>query len=205
MDLCLPYYQRHNCTYLTTATTLKEQPSLYHTTRHNNIYLSSPTTTITNTSLPYYQTQQYLPVFTNHYNYKYLSTILPDTTIFTCLHQPLQLQIPLYHTTRHNNIYLSSPTTTITNTSLPYYQTQQYLPVFTNHYNYKYLSTILSDTTVLTCLQKPPYNNIHLSTILPKTQLHLFAYRNHLTTTYTCLPYYLRHNCIYLPTATTLQ
>ena len=105
------------------------------------------------------ETQLYLPAYSNHFKRTIIS--LPDTTILTCLHQPL--------------------------------------------YNNKHLSTILPDTTILTCLQKPPYNNIHLSTILPKTQLYLSAYSNHLTTTYTCLPYYQRHNCINLPTATTLQ
>ena len=140
----------------------------------------------TTTFLPYYQTQTYLPVYTNHF--------------------------------------------TITNTSLPYYRTQLYLLAYRNHltitpsclpyyqrHNYTYLPTATTlqqhppvfhttkDTTVFTCLQKPPYNNTHLSTILPKTQLYLSAYSNHLTTTSSCLPYNQRHNCIYLPTATTLQ
>ena len=84
------------------------------------------------------------------------------------------------------------------------------------------------DTTILTCQQQPPYNNSHMSiilpetqlylpaysnhhtitttsTILPDTQLYLIAYSNHLTITTTCLPYYQRHNCTFLPTATTLN
>ena len=61
------------------------------------------------------------------------------------------------------------------------------------------------DTTVLTCLQQPSYNNIHLSTILPETRLYLPVYKNHLTITPTCQPYYQKHNYTYLLTATTSQ
>ena len=114
----------------------------------------------------------------------FMSTILPET----------QLYLPAY-----SNHFKR------TTASLPYYQTQPYLPVYTNHFTITNTSLpyYRTCTTVLACLQKPPYNNIHLSTILPKTQLYLSAYSNHLTST--CLPYYQRHNCIYLPTPTTLQ
>ena len=83
------------------------------------------------------------------------------------------------------------------------------------------------DITVLFCIQQPPFNNIHLSTILPETQLYLSAFSNHLTITSTCqpyhqtqliglsaysnyltitstcLPFYQKYDCTYLPTATT--
>ena len=55
------------------------------------------------------------------------------------------------------------------------------------------------------CLQQPPYNNNHLSTILLKIQIYLPVYSNHITIKTTCLPYYRRDNHTYLPTATTLQ
>ena len=135
----------------------------------------------TTTSLPYYQTQPYLPVYTNHF--------------------------------------------TITNTSLPYNWTQLYLLAYRNHltiistclpyyqrHNYTYLPTATTlqqhttrATTVFTCLQQPPYNSIHLSTIPPETRLYLLAYSNHLTITSTFLPYFQRHKYTYLLTETTLQ
>ena len=61
------------------------------------------------------------------------------------------------------------------------------------------------DTTIRTCLEKPPYNNNHLYTILHETQLYLPAYSNHLTITTSCLPYCQRHKYTYLPTVTILQ
>ena len=114
------------------------------------------------------------------YNYNHLYTILPET----------QLYLPAYS----NHL-------TITTTSLPYYQTQLYLPAYSNHltltsiclpycqiHNYAYLPTA-------TTIQKhPPIQhttrdtNIHLSTIIPETQLYLPAYSNHLTITSICLP-----------------
>ena len=93
----------------------------------------------------------------------FMSIILPET----------QLYLPAY-----SNHFKR------TTTSLPYYQTQPYSPVYTNHFTITNTSLLYYWTHVLTCLQKPPYNNIHLSTILPETQL------------------YLSHN---LPTAITLQ
>ena len=129
---------------------------------------------------------------------EFVYTILPDTTVLTA----------------YSNHFKR------TTTSLPYYQTQPYLPVYTNHFNNKHLSTILPDTTVLTCLQKPPYNSIHLTHSLPYYQRHNYtylptatflqqrtpvyhttrdttylpAYSNHLTITSTCLPYFQRHD-----------
>ena len=139
----------------------------------------------------------------------FMSTILPET----------QLYLPAY-----SNHFKR------TNTSLPYYRTQLYLLSYSNHltitstclpyyqrHNYTYLHTATTlqqhppvyhttrDTTVFTCLQQPPYNNIHLSTILQETRLYLLAYSNHLTITSTCLPYFQRHKYTYLPTETTLQ
>ena len=52
------------------------------------------------------------------------------------------------------------------------------------------------DTTIRTCLEKPPYNNNHLYTILHETQLYLPAYSNHLTITTSCLPYCQRHKYV---------
>ena len=119
---------------------------------------------------------------------------------------------------------------TITPTCLPDYQRYHctYLPTETTLQKYPPVYHTTRDTTICTCLQQPPYNNTHLSTILPetqlylpvysnhltitstclpyyKTQLDLSAYSNHLTITSTCLPYYQRYNCTYLPTETTLQ
>ena len=85
---------------------------------------------------------------------------------------------------RHNYTHLPRINhVTITTTYIPYYTSR----------------------TVLTCLQQPPYSNNLMSAILPETQIYLPAYSNLLTITTTCLPYYQKHNCTYLPTATTLQ
>ena len=115
---------------------------------------------------------------------------------------------------------------TITSTCLPYYQRHNYtyLPKATILQFHPPVYHTIRDTTVLTCLQQPPYNNINLSTILPETQLYLSAYSNHLTITptcllyyhfpvnsnhisitSTCLPYYQRYDCTFLSIATTLQ
>ena len=120
------------------------------------------------------------------YNNNHLSTILPET----------QLYLPAYS----NHL-------TITTTCLPYYQRHNYtyLPIATTLQKQPPIYHTTRDTTILTCLQQPPYNNNHMSTIQPETQLYLPTYNNHLTITTTRLPYYQRHNYTYLPTATTLQ
>ena len=115
----------------------------------------------------------------------FMSTILPET----------QLYLPAY-----SNHFKR------TTTSLPYYQTQLYLPVYTNHFK----RTTTSLPYYQTQLYLPVYTNHfkRTTTSLPydRTQLYLLAYRDHLyTITSTCLPYYQRHNCIYMPTETTLQ
>ena len=140
----------------------------------------------TTTSLPYYQTQPYLPVYINH-------LAITNTSL-------LYYQTQLYLLAYRNHL-------TITSTCLPYYQRHNYtyLPTATTLQQHPPVYHTTRDTTVFTCIQQLPNNNIHLSTILPETQLYLPAYSNYLTTTSTCLPYYKRHNCIYLPTATTLQ
>ena len=107
-------------------------------------------------------------------------TKVPETNYTYLPTDPtLQKQPPLYQTTRDTTV----------RTCL------QQQP-----FNYIHLSTILPDTTMLTWFQQPLYNNKHLFTIL-RTQLYLLAYSNHLTITSTCLPYYQRHDCTYLPTA----
>ena len=127
MDLCLPYYQRHN----RTKTTLKEQPPSYHTTRHNHTYLSTPTTLQKQT--PLYHTTE-------------------NKTVLTCLERP-----------PYNNIH-----------RLPYYQRHNYtyLPTATTLQQHPPVYHTTRDTTVFTCLQQPPYNNFHLSTMLPDTRLY---------------------------------
>ena len=96
---------------------------------------------------------------------------------------------------------------TITSTCLPYYQRHNYtyLPTATTLQQHPPFYHTTRDTTVLFCLQQPPFNNIHLSAILPETQKYLPAYRNHLTVTSTCLPYYQIYDCTDLPTETTLK
>ena len=209
---CLPYYQRHNYIYPPTATTLQKHPPVYYTTRDttvlscqqqppfNNIHLStilpeiqlyfpvnSYHLTITPTCLPYYQTTTVLSCLQQPpYNNNHMSTILPET----------QLYFPV------NSNHIS-----ITSICLPYYQRYDctFLPTATTLQKHPPVYHTTRDTTVLTCLQQPPYNNTHLSTILPETQLYLSAYSNHLTKTPTCLLYYQRHNCTFLSTATTFQ
>ena len=120
------------------------------------------------------------------YNNNHMSTILPET----------QLHLAAY-----------SNRLTITTTCLPYYQRHNYtyLPIAATLQLHPPVCHTSRDTIVLTCLQQPPYNNNHMSTIVQKTQLYLPAYSNHLTITTTCHPYYQRHNYTYLPLATTLQ
>ena len=140
----------------------------------------------TTTSLPYYQTQPYLPVYTNHFTITNAS-------------------LPYYRTQLYSLAYRNN--LTMTYTCLPYYQRHNYtyLPTATTLQQHPPVYHTTRDTTVLTCLQQPPYNNIHLSTILPETQLFLLAYSNHLIITSTCLPYFQKHKYTYLPTETTLQ
>ena len=135
-------------------------------------------------------------------------TILPDTTILTCLHQPLY---------NNNNQHLSTTltdTTVLTCLQKPLYnnillstilpKTQLYvLPTETTLQQHPPVYHTTRDTTVFTCLQQPPYNNCNLSTILPETRLYLPAFS--LTITSTCLPYYHRHKYTYLLIETTLQ
>ena len=131
-----------------------------------------------------------------------------DTTIRTCLEKPPYNKNHLYAILHMTQLYLPAYSNhlTIITSCLPYCQTQIYLPAYSNHltitttclpYYQKHNCTI--------CLQQPPYNNIHMSAILPETQIYLPAYNNHLTITTTCLPYYQRHNYTYLPIETTLQ
>ena len=93
------------------------------------------------------------------------------------------------------------------NTCLPYYR----------RINYTYLPTAIilqkqpsvyhtyGDTTKLTFLQQPTYNNNHMFTILLGIQLYKPAYSNPLTITTTCLLYYWRYIYTYQPIAATLQ
>ena len=141
----------------------------------------------TTTSLPYYQTQPYLPVYTNHF-----------TITNTSLKENYRTQ--LYLLAYRNHLTITFP-------CLPYYQRHNYtyLPTATTLQQHLPVYHTTRDTTVFTCLQQPPYNKFHLSTILPETRLYSFACSNHLTITTTSIPYYQRHDCTYLPTATTLQ
>ena len=101
-----------------------------------------------------------------------------------------------------------------------------YLPTATTLQKHPSVYHTTRYTTILIRLQQPPYNNTHLSTMIPETQLYLSAYSNHLTITpislpyyqtqlyfpvnsnhisitSTCLPYYHRYNYTHLPSATT--
>ena len=94
-----------------------------------------------------------------------------------------------------------------TSTSQPYYQRHGciYLPTAITLHKQPPVYHSTRDTTILTCLQNPPYNSIQLSTILSGTRLYLPGFSNHLTITSTCQPYYQRHDCTYLLTAITLH
>ena len=122
------------------------------------------------------------------YNNIHLSTILPETstycmTVHTCPEHPTYniIRLSTYYQ-RHVQLCLSAYCNHLTITSIcpPYYQGYQHPPVYHT----------TRDTTILTCLQQPPYNNIHLFTILPETRLYLPAYSNHFTITTSSLPYY---------------
>ena len=139
------------------------------------------------------ETQRYVPANSNHfktqpplyhttiltclhqplYNNKHLSTILPDTTVLTCLKKPPYNNIHLSTILPITQLYLSAYSNhlTITTTYLPYYQRHKYtyLPTATTLQQHPPVYHTTRDTTVFTCLQQPPYNNIALSTILPKT------------------------------------
>ena len=86
---------------------------------------------------------------------------------------------------------------TITSICLPYYQRHNCTnpPTATTLLQHPPVCHTTRDTKLLICLQQPPYHNIHMSTILPEIRLYLPFYRNHLTITSICLPYYQRHNC----------
>ena len=101
------------------------------------------------------------------------------------LHVNEQFSIIIDHRNNTNN-YTYPPTATTLQSHPPVYHTTR-------------------DTTVLSCQQQPHFNNIHLSTILSEIRLYFPVNSNHLTITPTCLPYYQRHNCTFLSTATTLQ
>ena len=138
---------------------------VYHTTRDTTV-------------LTCQQQQLYLSTILNH-----LSTILPDTAILTCLHQP-------FYNNKHPSTILPD-TTVLTCQQKPPYNNIHLSTILPKTY-YTYLPTATTiqqrppvyhttrDTTVFTCPQQPPYNNIHLSAILPETQIYLPAYRNHL-------------------------
>ena len=132
-----------------------------------------------------------------------------DTTISTCLEKPPYNNNHLYTILHETQLYLTAYSNhlTITTSCLPYCQRHKYafLPTASTKQLQPHVYHSTRNTTVLTCLQQPPYNDNHMSTILPETQLCLPAYSNHLTKTTTYLPYYQRHNYTYLPTATTLQ
>ena len=132
-----------------------------------------------------------------------------DTTIRTCQEKPPYNNNHLYTILHETQLYLPAHSNhlTITTSCLPYCQRHKYtcLPTASTLQQQPPVYHSTRNTTVLTCLQQPLYNNNHMSTILPETQLYLPAYKNHLTITPTYLPYYQRHNYTYLPTATTLQ
>ena len=132
-----------------------------------------------------------------------------DTTIRTCLEKPPYNHNHLYTILHETQLYLPAYSNhlTITTSCLSYCQRHKYtcLPTATTLQLQPPVYHTIRNTTVLTCLQQPPYNNIHMSAILPETQIYLPAYSNHLTITTTCLPYYQRHNYTYLPITTTLQ
>ena len=132
-----------------------------------------------------------------------------DTTLRTCLEKPPYNNNHLYTILHETQLYLPAYSNhlTITTSCLPYCQRHKYtyLPTATTLQLQPPVYHTTRDTTILTCLQQPPYNNNHLSTILSDTKLYLPAYNNHLTIISFCLQYSQRHNYTYLPTATTLQ
>ena len=130
-----------------------------------------------------------------------MSTILPETQLYLSAYSNhLTTHPPVCHTTRDTAILICLTATTLQQHP-PFYHTTRDKTVLTCLQQYLTItSTCLHttrDTTIPTCLQQPPYNNIHLSAILPETQIYLPAYRNHLTIISACLPYYQRYN--YLP------
>ena len=156
-------------------------------------------TTHLSTVLP--ETQLYLPAYSTHltitstclpvyqkHNYTYLRTA-----------NTLQLHPPVYHTTIDMTVYLPAYSNhlSITTTCLSNFQRHfTYLPTATTLQKLPSVYHTTRCTTVLTCVQQPPYNSNHLSTVLAEIQLYLAAYSNHITITTTCLPYYQRHNYI---------
>ena len=141
------------------------------------------------------------------YNNIHLSTILPDTTVLTCIQQPSYNNIHLSIILPDKQLYLPafSNHLTITSTCLPYYKRHNctYPPTAATFQKHPDVYHTTRDTNVLSCIQQPPSNNIHLSTILPETQLCFLAYSNHLQITSTCLPYYQKYTYTYLLTAAT--
>ena len=124
----LPYYQRHNYTYLPTATTLQLQPHVYHTTRDTTMltYLQQPLNNNNHMSTILPEIQLYLPAYSNHltitttclpyyqrHNYTYLPTIVPETQLYlpaSSNHLTITTTCLLYYQ-RHNYTYLPTATT----------------------------------------------------------------------------------------------
>ena len=133
--------------------------------------------------------------------------LLTDTTMLTCLQQPLYNNkhlLPYYQTTPCLPVY--STHFTITNTSLPYYRTQLYLLAYSNHLTITSTSLPYYQRHDCTYLPTgPSYNNIHLSAILPETKIYLSAYSNHLTITSTSTILPEIQLCFPAYTAATLQ
>ena len=166
----------------------------------------------------------HIPTATTLQKHPNVYHITRDTTVLNCLQKPpynnihlstilpeIQLCFPAYS----NHLTITSVTTVLTlQKHTDVYHTTRDAAVLTclqqPPSNSIHMSIILPDTTILICLQQPPYNYIHMSTIQQDTTILtcLPAYSNHLTITSTCLPYYQRSNCnnyTYLPTTTTFQ
>ena len=132
---------------MTVLTCLQQPPN-------NNIHLS--------TILP--ETWLYLPAYSiQHTILSACLHITRDTTILICLQQQ-----------PYNNTHLSTILPEIpTSTCLPFYLRYNYinLPTATTLKKHPPVYHTTRDTTVLTCLQQPLYNNNQLSTILPDTTI----------------------------------
>ena len=141
---CLQNYQRSDYINLPTATTLQQNPLVYHTIRGTTILtcLMQPPYNCIHLSAILSETRLYLPAYSNHLTIT--STCLPyyqrhNYTVLSCQKQPAYNNTHLSTILSEAQLYfpVNSNHLTITPTCLPYYQRYDcsYLPTATTFIN----------------------------------------------------------------------
>ena len=134
----MPYYQRHNYTYLPKATTLQLHPPVYHTSRDTAVLtcLQQPPYNNINLSNILPETQLYLSAYSNHLTITPTCLlILPETQLYFLVNSNhisiTSICLPYYQS--YNCTFLSIATTYNTHLSTILSEAQLYFPVNSNH------------------------------------------------------------------------